>query len=202
MATNQDTGLRQRAKVAPTDDTRPANATKDEHEQMALATHAACCAKSVQAVMLAVFIDAMGLSVLKPNFPRMVRQIEDPENFPVDSVLPDIIDPATAFYCLTGAGQLGAFFASLVIAPLSDKVGRKACMMACMWGGVVCALLKWLARKDFLLFLGASFLNGCFGASMTVGMAYLMDVYSDPAETKKKMAEIKIDEATSRTRLC
>jgi MFS family permease len=184
-----DLRKRTSGKVVPTDGAgavKPAGPTKEDHQQMALKSHADCCKKSLQSVMLAVFIDAMGLAVLKPNFPLMVGQTPSSETF--NAVSP--IDPATAFYCLTGATQIGAFFSSLVIAPLSDKIGRRPCLNICMVGGAVCCVLKYLARHNFRLFVGASFINGLFGASMTVAMAYINDVFADPKDMKQKMASM------------
>eukprot|EP00937_MAST-01D_sp_MAST-1D-sp2_P006371 g6371.t1 len=186
-------------KVVPTDGIRaadkpapaPASASKEDHQQMALKSHADCCKKSVHAVMIAVFIDAMGLAVLKPNFPRMVGLTPSDEAFGASSPSGydvDPVDPSTAFYCLTGATQLGAFFSSLLIAPLSDRIGRRPVLNVCMVGGAVCSVLKYVVRDDFLLFVGASFLNGCFGASMTVAMAYINDIYPDAKDAKAKMA--------------
>ena len=85
----------------------------------------------------------------------------------------------SALYVLTGSAGIGVAFASLFFGPLSDKLGRKFCLLLCMYVGAVLTVVKYLCRHDFWLFNIANFLNGLFGASTVVATSYIADIYSD-----------------------
>ena len=77
---------------------------------------------------------------------------------------------------------LGVAIASLVIGILSDKWGRKPCLMLCLYGTVIGCILKFLFRFAFWPYCAFNFLNGLVSASVPVALAYAGDVY----ETKRE----------------
>ncbi len=85
----------------------------------------------------------------------------------------------SALYVLTGSAGIGVAFASLFFGQLSDKLGRKFCLLLCMYVGAALTVVKYLCRHDFWLFNIANFLNGLFGASGVVATSYIADIYSD-----------------------
>jgi len=137
---------------------------------------------SIRAVSFAVFIDCICSAVLRPNYPAMVGMFPNPEQFPADTK--HGIKANLAMYLIPGCTALGSFIAGMVLAPLSDKIGRKPCMNLCLFVGAACSILKYLARKSFLQFCGACFLNGLFGASSTVAIAYIGDVFAGDKSAK------------------
>lgn len=77
---------------------------------------------------------------------------------------------------------LGVAIASMFIGMASDKVGRKPCMLLCLYGTAVGCILKYLFRFSFWPYCGFNFLNGLFSASVPVSLAYAGDVN----ETKRE----------------
>lgn len=74
------------------------------------------------------------------------------------------------------SGLLGSAIAGIVIGTLSDRVGRKPCLVANLTMGCIGAICKYLARGTFWGFCGANFVNGLFAGTLPVGMAYASDV--------------------------
>ena len=102
-----------------------------------------------------------------------------------ESTAPFGFSAATYFVPMTALG--GVAIASMVIGKLSDKKGRKPCMLLCLYGSTVGCILKFLARSNFWAYNAMNFLNGLFSASVPVALAYAGDVN----ETKReKDAEI------------
>ena len=77
---------------------------------------------------------------------------------------------------------LGVAIASLVIGILSDKWGRKPCLLLCLYGTVIGCILKYLFRFAFWPYCAFNSLNGLVSASVPVSLAYAGDVY----ETKRE----------------
>lgn len=135
-------------------------------------------ANSLAAVRWACFVDVCCQTVLQPNFPYMCIPDYHQDSFP--NIKP--FKFATAQYFIPCAPAIGSAIASLVFGPLSDRIGRKPCMLICLYLGAVGSVLKYFARQTFWGFNAANFANGLVGASLVVGMAYVGDVYPDDKE--------------------
>ncbi|CAB9510814.1 major facilitator superfamily protein [Seminavis robusta] len=139
--------------------------------------------RSLMVLRFGVFADAINATILQPNYPFMVIKDAHPDSF--DSTAP--FDFSAAQYFLPMSSLLGTALASTVIGYLSDKQGRKPWILACMFMGVAGSIAKYLLRKSYWGFCAANFVNGLFGASLSVAMAYVSDVKPTRAE---KDAEI------------
>lgn len=71
---------------------------------------------------------------------------------------------------------LGVAIASMFIGGASDRIGRKPCILLCLYGTVVGCILKYLFRFSFWPYCGFNFLNGLVSASVPVSLAYAGDV--------------------------
>jgi len=79
---------------------------------------------------------------------------------------------------------LGVGIASVVIGTISDKVGRKPCVLVCLYASVFLSMAKYFLRSTFWGFCAANFVNGLFSATTPLAMAYMSDVFADK-ETKQ-----------------
>lgn len=139
-------------------------------------------ANSLAACRWACFVDACCQTVLAPNFPYMCIPDFHEDSFP--NIKP--FKFATAQYFIPMCPAIGAAIASLFFGPLSDKIGRKPCMLICLYLGAVGCVVKYFCRGTFWGFNAANFANGLVGASLVVGMAYVGDVFP---EDKAKAAD-------------
>ncbi len=139
---------------------------------------------SLAALKFALFADAICTQILQPNFALMIQPGAHEDSFP-DT---DPFDLTAAQYFLPGVAQFATAFASIGFGALSDKIGRRPCMLVCLYGGTVGSALKYFLRGSFWGFCGANFVNGCFGASTVVATAYISDVY--PHDKKKREEEL------------
>ena len=134
--------------------------------------------RSVNALRFAVFVDAIAGTIEQPNYPIMVMPGAHPDSFPNTGGL----DFSGATYMVPMSALLGVAIASMVIGRMSDKVGRKPCILFCLYGTVIGCILKYLFRFSFWPYCGFNFLNGLVSASVPVALAYAGDVN----ETKRE----------------
>ena len=95
-----------------------------------------------------------------------------PESFPDTKPF----DLAMSINLIPASGAFGKIIASYFIVRLSKKIGRKPALLLCLLGGAACCIFKYLLRGSYLGFIAANFVNGLFGASIVVGLAYI-EVY-------------------------
>ena len=74
---------------------------------------------------------------------------------------------------------LGVGIASVVIGTISDKVGRKPCVLVCLYASIFLSMAKYFLRSTFWGFCAANFVNGLFSATTPLAMAYMSDVFAD-----------------------
>lgn len=134
--------------------------------------------RSVNALRFAVFVDAIAGTIEQPNYPIMVMPGAHPDSFPDTGGL----GFSGATYMVPMSALLGVAIASVVIGRISDKVGRKPCILFCLYGTVIGCILKYLFRFSFWPYCGFNFLNGLVSASVPVALAYAGDVN----ETKRE----------------
>lgn len=159
-------------------------------------------AKSLAAVRWAVFVDCCCQTVLQPNFPFMCMT-KDYMNEYLKDEYPDVyesgyretrgyhkdsfpdtgpFDFTASQYFIPMTAGLGSAVASLFFGQLSDKFGRKICLLICMYGGTAGSLLKFFFSHSFWGFCIANFINGLLGASAVVAMVYVSDIFPDDKE--------------------
>lgn len=134
--------------------------------------------RSVNVLRFAVFVDAIAGTIEQPNYPIMVLPGAHRDSFPDTGGL----GFSAATYMVPMSALLGVAIASMFIGMASDKVGRKPCILLCLYGTVVGCILKYLFRFAFWPYCGFNFLNGLFSASVPVSLAYAGDVN----ETKRE----------------
>lgn len=134
--------------------------------------------RSVNALRFAVFVDAIAGTVEGPNYPIMVLPDAHDDSFPDTGGL----GFSAATYMLPMSALLGVAISSMVIGSASDKLGRKPCILFCLYGTVIGCILKYLFRFSFWPYCGFNFLNGLVSASAPVALAYAGDVN----ETKRE----------------
>jgi len=86
--------------------------------------------------------------------------------------------------------KLGAAVASLGIGSLSDKVGRKPCIVFCLGASCVGSIIKYFCRINYWAFCAACLLNGMVSATMPVATAYIGDVVTSREQAQKQMTII------------
>lgn len=138
---------------------------------------------AVWALRFAVFADAVNSQILGPNYALMVLDEGHVDSFPTTAPF----DFGGAYYFIPMCADIGTVISSLGFGYLSDKIGRKKCILACMYLGAIGSILKFFAQHNFWLFCAANFFTGLFGGTLAVGMAYASDVF---LEQKKVDAEI------------
>mmetsp|Transcript_46454 Transcript_46454/g.129429 ORF Transcript_46454/g.129429 Transcript_46454/m.129429 type:complete len:728 (+) Transcript_46454:189-2372(+) len=156
-------------------------------------------AMSLNALFFGVFIDAVCSSILGPNYPFMVNRAVDP------ATGAETDEPAhkegfddlgglgvtTANYVIPMCASLASSLSGLVFGPLSDKIGRKPIILLCLYVGAGGCVLKYALRGSFWGFCGANFANGLFGCSITIGCAYVGDLFEhDPAKKEEVMGTV------------
>lgn len=92
-----------------------------------------------------------------------------------------------ATYFLPMSGMLGVAIVSAFAGTLSDKVGRRPVLLACVGGSVIATIGKYLARDTFWGFCATSFVNGLLGGTLPVAMAYVSDIHPSRAEKDKEI---------------
>ncbi len=92
---------------------------------------------SLYALRLAVFFDAMCQMLLAPNFPQMVLPGAHKDSW---KSIP--MEYAAALNFIGMASDVATAIASIAFGPLSDKIGRKPCLMLCLYVGACGNLLK------------------------------------------------------------
>ena len=122
---------------------------------------------SVRFIFITILLDAMGIGLLIPVLPDVLRRFS--------------LDPTFVsqhFGTFVGLYALMQFVASPVLGSLSDRFGRRPILLL----SLVCAGLDYLfmafAPTLSLLYLGRV-ISGLTGASMTVAGSYMADISDD-----------------------
>jgi DHA1 family tetracycline resistance protein-like MFS transporter len=122
---------------------------------------------SVRFIFATIFLDALGIGVLIPVFPEVIRR------FGTD---PTFVNHYYGYFISVYA--LMQFIASPVLGSLSDKYGRRPVLLVSLLGAGLDYLLMAFAPQMWILFLGRV-ISGLSGASMTVASSYMADISDD-----------------------
>lgn len=119
---------------------------------------------SVTFIFVTILLDAIGLGVLIPVLPDVLRRFST--------------DPTTVsnyFGLFIGAYALMQFVASPVLGALSDRFGRKPILLNSLLCSAIDYMFMAFAPNMPLLFVGR-LISGLTGASMTVAASYMADI--------------------------
>ena len=118
-----------------------------------------------QLILLIVVLDAMGIGIVFPTMPALLRQLlHGGSNAEV----------ARHYGWLLAAYASTTLFSSPVLGVLSDRYGRRPVLLAGLFGTAFDDLVMALAPTLPFLYLGRT-LAGVTGASLTVATAYIAD---------------------------
>lgn len=122
---------------------------------------------AVQFIFITILLDAMGLGVIIPVLPDVLRR------FTSDPTL-----VSERFGLFVGAYALMQFVASPILGSLSDRYGRRSILLFSLLGAAADYMFMAFAPTLPLLFVGRA-ISGLTGASMTVASSYMADISDD-----------------------
>lgn len=118
-------------------------------------------------IFVTMMIDMMGVGLLVPIFPELIRRFSD--------------DPAfvsTWFGYFIASYALLQFLAAPVLGALSDRFGRRPVLLVSLVGAGLDYLIMAFAPSLLVLFIGR-IVSGITGGSMTVANSYIADISND-----------------------
>ena len=124
-------------------------------------------------IWVTLFIDILGIGIVIPVLPGLVEELSGLDE-----------SGASWYYGLIVASYATMqFFFAPVLGGLSDRYGRRPILLVALFGLGVDFLIQGLAGSLWLLFL-ARLISGVFGASFTVGNAYIADISTDDTRAR------------------
>jgi DHA1 family tetracycline resistance protein-like MFS transporter len=123
------------------------------------------------AIMLAIFIDVLGYSMILPLLPTIALKTFGATNFTIG--------------LLIASNALFAFIFAPIWGKLSDRYGRKPILMISQAGTFAAFLVLGLSNSIEIVFY-SRILDGIFGGNIPVIRAYIMDI----TDEKTRSAEI------------
>jgi len=148
-------------------------------------------------VVLTAFLDILGMGLIIPLLPTIVREFLSPELMANDGFTHTLIqglahvspDPvALANGIAFSVFSIGMFFGGFLFGRLSDKIGRKKTLVFTTGLGVIGYLIFGFSGA-FLPFLFGRLISGFAGAGVSVAQAYISDIFP-PSERAAKMGMI------------
>lgn len=118
-------------------------------------------------VVITIMLDAIGLGLVIPILPDVIRR------FGTD---PSFVNHYFGYFISVYA--LMQFLASPVLGALSDKYGRRSVLLVSLLGAGLDYILMAFAPNLSVLFIGR-IISGLTGASMTVASSYIADISDD-----------------------
>ncbi|SRR5579883_196325 len=134
-------------------------------------------------LLLVLFIDGMGLGLV---FPILNGLIFDPRSgFLTDSAQTPMMH-YVIYGGIVGTFMLCWFFGAAVLGDLSDKIGRKKCLVICLVGAFLSYLVSAVAvvfNSLFLLILGR-IISGLTAGSQPIAQAAIIDISREEHKTR------------------
>lgn len=121
----------------------------------------------VQFVFATILLDSLGIGILIPIMPDILRRFSSDPTF-----------VSHYFGYFISVYALMQFLASPILGSLSDKFGRRPILLCSLLGAGLDYILMAYAPNLSILFLGR-IIAGLTGASMTVATAYIADISDD-----------------------
>jgi DHA1 family tetracycline resistance protein-like MFS transporter len=122
---------------------------------------------SVRFIFITILLDAVGMGLLIPVLPDVLRRFNTDATF-----------VSQHYGIFIGAYALMQFVASPVLGGLSDRFGRRPILLVSLLAAAVDYLFMAFAPTLPLLYLGRV-ISGLTGASMTVAGSYMADISDD-----------------------
>lgn len=122
---------------------------------------------SVRFIFATIFLDALGIGLLIPVFPEVIRRFNH-----------DPVSVNQYFGYFISVYALMQFVASPVLGSLSDRFGRRPVLLVSLLGAGLDYLLMAMAPNLGWLFAGRV-IAGLTGASITVASSYMADISDD-----------------------
>ena len=124
-------------------------------------------------IWVTLFIDILGIGIVIPVLPKLVEELSGTD-----------VSGASMYYGLIVASYATMqFFFAPILGGLSDRFGRRPILLVALFGLGVDFLIQGFAHQLWLLFL-ARVISGIFGASFTVGNAYIADISTDETRAR------------------
>lgn len=126
---------------------------------------------SILFIFITILIDAIGIGLVSPILPDVIRKFNGNEEF-----------VTTYFGYFIAVYALMLFLAAPFLGALSDKFGRRPILLIALCGAGIDYLLMAFAPNLTILFIGR-IIAGLTGACLTVAMSYIADVSDDKNRT-------------------
>nr|WP_236649547.1 TCR/Tet family MFS transporter [Rhodopirellula sp. SM50] len=124
-------------------------------------------------IWVTLFIDILGIGIVIPVLPALVQELSGLDE-----------SGASLYYGLIVASYATMqFFFAPILGGLSDRFGRRPILLVALFGLGVDFMIQGFANSLWLLFL-ARLISGVFGASFTVGNAYIADISNDDTRAR------------------
>ncbi|HVZ12897.1 MAG TPA: MFS transporter, partial [Bauldia sp.] len=114
-------------------------------------------------LLTAVAIDSIGIGLIFPILPALVREVAGPT------------DSAVLFGVIMAVYALMQFICSPVLGALSDRFGRRPVLLVSIAGAAVDYLVMTFSPLFAVLLIGRM-ISGITGANMAVATAYIADI--------------------------
>lgn len=129
--------------------------------------------KSLNLIFLIMLMDIVGLSILGPVAPYIVKRYND---------------NASMVTMLTVIYASAMFFAAPIMGKISDRVGRRPVLLVSVFGSAIGYFIFGIGGALWVLFL-SRFIDGLTGGNLSTAAAYIADV-SKPEERAKNFTLI------------
>ncbi len=127
--------------------------------------------KSLLTILLTVSLDAVGLGLILPILPSLVRELAPLGNAP------------RHFGILMALYAVMQFFCSPILGSLSDRFGRRPVLLLSLAGAAIDYLVMFFAPSMAILYVGR-IIAGITGANIAVATAYIADVTPEASRPK------------------
>ncbi len=124
-------------------------------------------AASVPFIFITILLDAIGVGLLIPVLPDVLRRF-----------FTDSVSVSSHYGAFIAVYALMQFLASPVLGSLSDHFGRRAILLLSLFGSAVDYVVMAYAPTMWVLYLGRV-ISGLTGASMTVASSYMADISTE-----------------------
>lgn len=129
-------------------------------------------AASRRFIFATIFLDALGLGIIIPILPDLIRRFSTDQEF-----------VSQYFGYFISVYALMQFVASPVLGSLSDRYGRRPVLLTSLLGAGLDYIVMAYAPSLLILFIGR-IIAGLTGASYTVATAYMADISDDQTRSK------------------
>eukprot|EP00931_Biecheleriopsis_adriatica_P005665 TRINITY_DN107159_c0_g1_i1.p1 TRINITY_DN107159_c0_g1~~TRINITY_DN107159_c0_g1_i1.p1 ORF type:complete len:680 (-),score=121.35 TRINITY_DN107159_c0_g1_i1:12-2051(-) len=171
-------------------------ATALKRDSIEIAIDPAKRSRATWIIIIASFVDVACSIILQPNHPMMCSNAPlatkldgVPSNYTHPQAFPGEGMPeySWAVTIILVSNQLAQGVSNLIFGILSDKIGRKPCMVINLAMGALSMLCFWLAGnviKNYWSYVAFMAFNGFGGAMKGIGQNYIQDI-NEPAEFRR-----------------